>query len=102
MDLAVIKTGGKQYVVSKGTVLNIEKLKDAKVGDAVSFDEVLMTATGTTVDVGAPTVKASVKGKVMMLGRNKKIDVVKYKAKSRYLKRRGHKQPFVKVKIESL
>lgn len=102
MDLAVIKSGGKQFVVSKGTTISIEKLKDVKVGDTVTFDEVLMTATGTSVDIGSPTVKASVKGKVTVIGREKKIDVVKYKAKSRYLKRRGHRQPFVKVKIESL
>lgn len=104
MELAVIKTGGKQYVVSKGDTITIEKIKgDLKKGDAVTFEEVLMTDDGTTVNLGTPTIKgAKVKGTVASVGRAKKIDVVKYKAKSRYLKRRGHRQPFVKVKIEGI
>ena len=109
MDIAVIKTGGKQYVVEKGTVLKIEKLgrgintqKLAK-GDVITFDEVLMTDNGSATTIGVPLVKgAKVTGKVMMVGRAKKIDVVKYKAKSRYLKRRGHRQPIIQVKIESV
>lgn len=102
--MAVIKSGGKQYIVEKGDVVTIEKLPgDLKVGDSVTFSEVLMTDDGTTVNVGAPLVKgAKVAGTVAAIGRAKKIDVVKYKAKSRYLKRRGHRQPFVKVKIDSL
>lgn len=109
MELAVIKTGGKQYVVGKGDLITIEKLGRGaasltlKKGDSVVFDEVLMTDDGSTTNVGTPTVKgAIVKGTVFMVGRNKKIDVVKYKAKSRYLKRRGHRQPYVKVKIDSV
>lgn len=108
MDIAVVKTGGKQYVVEKGTVLKIEKLgrgintqKLAK-GDTVTFDEVLMTDNGSAVTIGNPVKGAKVTAKVMAVGRAKKIDVVKYKAKSRYLKRRGHRQPFVQVKIESV
>lgn len=118
MELAVIKTGGKQYVVAKGDVVTIEKLPakvagggspdaasrgELKKGDSVTFSEVLMTDDGSTVNVGTPTVKgASVKGTVASVGRHKKIDVVKYKAKSRYLKRRGHKQPYIKVKIDTV
>ena len=104
MELAVIKTGGKQYVVAKGDVVTIENLPgDLKKGDSVTFSEVLMTDDGTTVNVGTPSVKgAVVKGTVAMVGRHKKIEVVKYKAKSRYLKRRGHKQPYVKVKIDAV
>lgn len=109
MELAVIKTGGKQYVVEKGDTITIEKLGrgsatlDLKKGDEVVFDEVLMTDDGKTVNLGAPLVKgAKVTASVVSVGRAKKIDVVKYKAKSRYLKRRGHRQPFVKVKIEAI
>jgi large subunit ribosomal protein L21 len=109
MELAVIKTGGKQYVVSKGTLITIEKLgarsktQELKKGDKVTFDEVLMTDDGSTVNLGTPTVKgASVTGTVHMVGRHVKIDVMKYKAKSRYLKRRGHRQPYVKVRIDGI
>lgn len=109
MELAVIKTGGKQYVVSKGDLITIEKLGarsrtvPLKKGDPITFDEVLMTDDGSTVNLGTPTVKgAAVTGTVHSIGRAKKIDVVKYKAKSRYLKRRGHRQPFVKVRIEGI
>ncbi len=109
MELAVIKTGGKQYVVAKGDLITIEKLgsrsktQDLKRGDKITFDEVLMTDDGSTANIGTPTVKgASVSGTVFLVGRAKKIDVVKYKAKSRYLKRRGHRQPYVKVKIDAI
>lgn len=102
--MAVIKTGGKQYIVGKGDVVTIEKLPgELKAGDSVTFSDVLMKDDGTTLTLGAPLVKgAKVTGTVASIGRAKKIDVVKYKAKSRYLKRRGHRQPFVKVKIDSL
>ncbi len=104
MEIAVIKTGGKQYVVSKGDTLFIEKLPgEKKAGDSVVFDEVLLVDNGSDTTIGAPTIKgAEVKGTVVMAGRAPKIDVVKYKAKSRYHKRRGHRQPFLKVKIDSI
>jgi large subunit ribosomal protein L21 len=107
MNYAVIKAGGKQYVVKPGDLVTIEKFlsptgEDVKKGDAVTFDEVLMTDDGASTTVGAPLVKgATVTGTVFSVGREKKVEVVKYKAKSRYLKRRGHRQPFVKVKIET-
>lgn len=107
MQYAVIKTGGKQYVVSPGATVTIEKLGrgavDTKKGDSLVFDEVLLTADDKSTTMGAPFVKgAAVKATVMVVGRNKKVEVVKYKAKSRYLKRRGHRQPHVKVKIDSI
>lgn len=104
MELAVIKSGGKQYVVSPGSLVTIEKLpQEVKKGDTVTFDEVLMTDDGSTTNVGAPVVAgASVTGTVAVVGRAKKVEVVKYKAKSRYFKRRGHRQPYVKVKIDSI
>ncbi len=104
MEVAVIKTGGKQYVVSKGDTLFIEKMPgDLKTGDKVTFDQVLLVDNGSDTTIGAPTIKgAEVKATVVAAGRAPKIDVVKYKAKSRYYKRRGHRQPFLKVKIDSI
>jgi len=104
METAVIKTGGKQYVVSKGLMLNIEKLPgDLKEGDKVVFEEVLMVDNGLDTTIGDPIIKgAKVSATILELGKAKKIDVVKYKAKSRYYKRRGHRQPFVKVQIDSI
>ena len=91
-------------MVGKGDLITIEKLPgDLKRGDSVTFSEVLMTDDGSTTNIGTPTIKgAEVKGTVFLVGRAKKIDVVKYKAKSRYLKRRGHRQPYVKVKIDAI
>jgi large subunit ribosomal protein L21 len=104
MEQAVIKTGGKQFVVSPGTLISVEKLSDdSKEGDSVVFDEVLLLDDGTTATIGAPFIAgAKVMGTVTGTGKGKKIDVVKYKAKSRYLKRRGHRQVFAKVRIESI
>lgn len=108
MELAVIKTGGKQYVVASGATVTIEKLgrgaatQDLKKGDTVTFDQVLMTDNGT-LTLGTPTVSGkTVTGTVQSVGRAKKVEVVKYKAKSNYLKRRGHRQPYVKVKIDAI
>lgn len=104
MELAVIKTGGKQYVVAPGALVSIEKLPgDLKKGDKVVFDEVLMTDSGSALTLGTPAIKgATVAATVFSVGRAKKVEVVKYKAKSRYLKRNGHRQPFVKVKIDTV
>jgi len=103
-DFAVIKTGGKQYVVSEGDVISIEKLPgEFKAGDKITFEEVLMTDNGKDTTLGTPFIKgAKVIASLVEAGRGKKVEVVKYKAKSRYLKRRGHRQPFFKVKIETL
>jgi large subunit ribosomal protein L21 len=109
MAHAVIKTGGKQYVVAPGTVIQIEKLgrgintQDLKKGDTVTFSDVLLTDDGAATVVGAPMISgAIVTGTVEMVGRHKTVEVVKYKAKSRYLKRNGHRQPFIKVKIDAV
>ncbi|MBP9747667.1 50S ribosomal protein L21 [Patescibacteria group bacterium] len=95
--IAVIKTGGKQYVVKEGDVLTVEKLAK-NPGEQVSF-EVLMTAEGADVNVSP---KATVSAEVMEQGRAAKVSVVKYKAKSRYTRRVGHRQPFTKVKIAKI
>lgn len=95
--IAVIKTGGKQYLVQEGHVLAVEKL-DAKPGETVQFD-VLLTADGDNVKVGTPTLSGKLSAEVVAHGRAKKIEIVKYKAKSRYTRRTGHRQLFTKVKI---
>jgi len=104
-DFAVIETGGKQYLVFVGDEVKIEKLKDenVKVGDKISFDKVLLKDSGSTTEVGAPYISgAKVSAELVEIGRAPKIDVVKYKAKTRYFKKIGHRQPFFKVKILSL
>ena len=104
MEVAVIKTGGKQYVVSKGDIITIEKLPaELNKGDTVVFNEVLLVDNGSDTTIGAPIIKgAEVKGTVVLAGKAEKVEVVKYKPKSRYYKRRGHRQPILKVKIDSI
>lgn len=98
---AIIKTGGKQYVVEEGKVISIEKL-DVEEGAEVTFDEVLLVS-GDNVKIGAPNVAgAKVTGKVLEQGKERKIRIFKYKAKSNYRRRQGHRQPFTKVKIEKI
>ena len=89
---AIIKTGGKQYRVSEGDVLNIEKL-DVEAGSEVVFDEVLTVVADSDVKIGKPVVEH---------GKAEKIFVFKYKAKSNYRKRQGHRQPFTKVEISKI
>ena len=98
---AIIKTGGKQYVVEEGKVISIEKL-DVEEGAEVTFDEVLLVS-GDDVKIGQPNVEgAKVTGKVLEQGKERKIRIFKYKAKSNYRRRQGHRQPFTKVKIEKI
>lgn len=100
--LAVIATGGKQYVVHEGTTVSIEKLDGVKEGDTVTFDQVLLVDNGSA-KVGMPTVAgAKVTAKVTEIGRAKKVEVVRYRQKSRYFKKNGHRQPFVKVEIQKI
>ena len=98
---AIIKTGGKQYCVEEGKVITIEKL-DVESGAEVAFDEVLLVS-GDSVKIGQPTVAgAKVTGKVLEQGKGAKIRIFKYKAKSNYRRRQGHRQPFTKVQIEKI
>ncbi len=103
-QFAVIETGGKQYKVAVGDSIKIEKLNDeAKVGDSLAFDKVLLVADENTAKVGSPNLAgASVKATLTKIGRAAKILVVKFKQKSRYMKRNGHRQPFFEVKIDSI
>ena len=99
MSLAVIKTGGKQYLVKKGDKIKIEKLK-GKEGDNVKFETLLTTdENGSKIEVGKPTLKSKVEAKILKQDRAKKILVVKYKNKTRYKRRIGHRQPFTQVEI---
>ena len=101
MAHAIIKTGGKQYVVEPGQKLKIEKLP-GEAGSIVNFDA-LLVADGGAVKVGTPLVPgAKVTAKIDRQGRGKKIIVVKYKPKVRYRKRQGHRQLFTEVTIESI
>lgn len=104
MEFAVIQTGGKQYKVSVGDTVSIEKITGKyAVGDKLTFDKVLLVDDGKNTTIGAPYIAgAKVEGEITQIGRAKKILVVKYKQKSRYLKRNGHRQPFFKVKISSI
>ena len=98
---AIIKTGGKQYCVEEGKVITIEKL-DVEAGAEVAFDEVLLVS-GDSVKIGQPTLAgAKVTGKVLEQGKGAKIRIFKYKAKSNYRRRQGHRQPFTKVQIEKI
>lgn len=99
---AIIQTGGKQYRVQEGDVLTIEKL-DAAEGAEVEFDQVLTVVKDGSIEIGKPVVAgAKVTGKVVAQGKAKKILVFKYKAKSNYRRRQGHRQPFTKVVIEKI
>ncbi len=101
---AVIATGGKQYAVSVGDTILIEKFKTEQVkGDIVTFDEVLLSSNGGTATIGAPTISgASVTAEVIVAGRAPKVTVIRYKQKSRYMKKNGHRQPYLKVKITGI
>ena len=99
---AVIKTGGKQYLVKEGDSLKVEKL-DVEVGKSLKLETLLLTEEdGSKMEVGAPTLKSMVTAEIVEHGRAKKISVVKYKAKSKYRRRVGHRQHFTKIKISSL
>ena len=98
---AIIATGGKQYKVSEGDIITIEKL-GVEAGEKVTFDQVLVVG-GDDLTVGAPTVDgASVEASVVKEGRGKKVIVYKYKRKTGYHKKNGHRQAFTQVKIEKI
>ena len=101
MKYAVIAACGKQYKVSEGDVIKVEKLGVAD-GETVTFDKVLLVSDGETV-IGNPTIAgASVTASVVCEGKDKKVVVYKYKRKTGYHKKNGHRQLFTKVKIEKI
>lgn len=104
MLFAVIKSGGKQYKVEEKSVISIEKLPGKhEKGDKVTFDKVLLVDDGNNTTIGMPYIDgAKVDGEITEIGRASKVLVMKYKQKSRYLRRNGHRQPYFKVKITSI
>ena len=103
-EFAVIFTGGKQYKVSVGDIIKVEKLEgEFKAGDKIIFDKVLLVDNGKDTTIGTPYIDgAKVESLFQKSGKGKTVKVVKYKQKSRYLKKNGHRQPFVEVKISSI
>ena len=99
---AVVATGGKQYKVSKGDVLRIEKIA-GEVGDAVTLDKVLMVADGEQVDIGRPVIEnAAVNAQIVEQGKAKKVLVFKYKRRKGYRRKQGHRQPFTAIRIDNI
>jgi len=103
-EFAVIETGGKQYKVSVGDTLKIEKLEgDFNLGDKIVFDKVLLVDNGKDTTIGTPYItSAKVESLFQKAGKNKTLIVMKYKAKSNYLKKNGHRQPYIEVKISAI
>ena len=107
-DFAVIKAGGKQYKFAVGETITIEKIfnpegLDYKKGDEIVFPDVLLFDDGKDTLIGTPHISGmQVKGTVAVVGRNPKLIVIKYLQKSRYFKKNGHKQPHLKVVINSI
>ncbi len=104
MSFAVIQTGGKQYKVAVGDEIAIEKLSgDLKVGDSVTIDSVVLTDDGKVTTLGAPFIKGTtVSATITESGRLDKVLVVRYRQKSRYHKKNGHRQPFMSIKIDAI
>ena len=99
---AVIKTGGKQYRVTPGDMLKIEKL-DGEVGDEITFDKVLLTSDGDNVNLGNPYLAdTKVYGNIARQGKDRKVIVFKYKKRKGYRKKNGHRQNFTLIKIDNI
>lgn len=102
-NFAVIETGGKQYIVSAGDVLDVELLGEHKEGDTIEFDQVLMTDDGTSTKIGDPIVSgAKVKATYMGEKKGKKISILRYKAKSNRSRKQGHRQKYAQIEITSI
>lgn len=100
--LAVIKTGGKQYLVKEKSRIKIEKI-DGKEGDEINFIDVLLLEKNKKLEIGKPTIKnAKVIGKILKQGRYDKVIVFKYKAKKREQTKKGHHQAFTEVEIKDI
>jgi len=100
MKIAVIKTGGKQYKVSQGQSLKIEKI-EGEAGTVIKFPT-LLVAEEEKVQLGRPLLGELVEGRILEQGRGKKIHVIKFKNKTRYKRNVGHRQPFTKVEITKI
>ena len=99
---AIVETGGKQYRVSEGDLITVERL-DAEVGSKVELDRVLLLGEGDDLKIGTPYIDgAAVIAEVVEIGKAKKVIIFKYKSKKDYRKKQGHRQPYTMLKIESL
>jgi len=99
---AVIKTGGKQYRVTKGQTLRVEKLEN-EVGTDFDLSEVLMIADGENIKVGAPTVDGSkVTATILSHGREKKVHILKFRRRKHHMKRQGHRQYYTEIEIKGI
>lgn len=99
---AVIRTGGKQYRVSEGDTLRVEKL-DAEEGSEIRFDEVLMVGEGADVTLGSPLVDGGeVKARVKSQGRGRKITTIKFKRRKDYRRTKGHRQAYTEIEITGI
>ena len=104
MKLAVIKTGGKQYKIKEGLELKVEKI-EKEIGEKINFEEILLISDekGKDVQIGDPVVNGGkVEAEILEQGKAKKVEVRKYKAKTRYKRNVGHRQMFTKVKITKI
>ena len=99
--IAVIKTGGKQYLVRPGDKLKVEKL-EKKEGEEIIFSDVLLVEKDKKIEIGAPLVKAEVLAKVLSHGKGDKIIVFKYKPKKRESRKIGHRQPYTEIEITGI
>lgn len=108
--LAVIQTGGKQYLVTPGQKIKIDppsprlrRARKIKEGDEITFSDVLLSEKENKIEIGTPLVKGTkVVGKVIRQGKGKKVIIFKYRAKTRYKKKTGHRQPFTEVEITKI
>lgn len=99
---AVIKTGGKQYRVSEGEEIRVERIK-GNVGDTVAFEEVLLTSDGEAVQVGQPCIEnARVIGRITRQAKDKKVLVIKFKRRKGYRRKKGHRQHFTQLRIDAV
>ncbi|MSU60580.1 MAG: 50S ribosomal protein L21 [Candidatus Staskawiczbacteria bacterium] len=100
--LAIIKTGGKQYIVAPGDKLKVEKI-EAEEGKEITLGEVLLCDNDKKVEIGTPFIKGTtVKAKVLSGGKGDKLIIFKYKSKKRYKRKIGHRQPFTEIEIVSI
>lgn len=102
MNIAIIETGGKQYLVKKGDKIAVEKI-EGQIGSIINFDKILLTSNGSDFQLGKPYLaSAKVEAKILKHGRTKKIRVFKYKAKSKYRRTMGHRQHYTEVEITKI
>lgn len=102
MTIAIIKAGGKQYKVKEGQELKIEKIA-AEKGEKINLDVLLIAdENGENLQIGTPVLTNAVEAEVLEQGRAKKVTIIKFKAKTRYRRKVGHRQPYSKVKVTSI